>query len=289
MISQSKRRQLAVFFTVAGIVAAVIWIFALRADTSGASISFLNVGQGDAALIQMDGNIEILIDGGPDASVVRELGARMHPADRTVDIIILTHPESDHMTGLIDVVEHYSVGAVVMTGVLYDTALYKTFLRAVEERGIPVVIAQKGMKIKTHAGELSFLTPQAPLFGLKLEHTNNTSIVAEFHYGETSVLFSGDIDTIIENQLMEKGALSDIDILKVAHHGSKTASSETFLTTVRPEIAVISVGESNRYQHPHSETLDRLSNAGAEILRTDNEETIRFSIDKHNFHRIQKD
>lgn len=237
-------------------------------------VVFFDVGQGDAIFIETPKNQQILIDGGPSSAVLEKLAKEMPFWDRTIDLIVLTHPEQDHITGLLDVLKRYQIKNILWTGVVRDTAEYKEWVDLIKKEKANIIIAKSGEKISFFE-KLSFLVlnPFDDWRGKELKDSNPTSIVLKLAFGETSFLFTGDITKSIEKELVlgpaEHKAQLDSDVLKVGHHGSKTSSSDDFIKQVSPEIAVIPAGKNNSYGHPHQQTLDTLAKYGIKIFRTD--------------------
>jgi competence protein ComEC len=237
-------------------------------------VNFFDVGQGDSIFIQTPQNHQILIDGGPNGKVIlNKLSKAMPQWDRTIDLIILTHPEHDHIAGLIEVLKSYKVGNIMWTGVKRDTQEYKEWQRLIQEEGANIIIAQTGQKIFSNSNkgsyEIEILYPFENLENQEVKSVNNTSIIARLTYGENSFLFTGDAFKSIENELVTKEVYLDSDVLKVGHHGSKTSTAQEFIEKVSPEIAVIQCGRDNRYGHPYPETLATLEKFDINILRTD--------------------
>jgi len=236
----------------------------------GLEVTFFDVGQGDAIFIKAPSGHQILIDGGPDDTILEKLGREMPFWDRTIDLIILTHPEEDHISGLVEVLKRYKVENILWTGVLQDTAEYQKWQKLIKEENAQIYIARSGQQIKLTKNDIvnfTILYPFESLERQKFKNTNNTSIVAHLVFGETSFLFTGDIYKSIERELLGLAEQLDSDVLKVAHHSSKTSSAKEFIEVVSPEVAVISCGKDNPYGHPHPETLDNLG--GIRIFRTD--------------------
>lgn len=251
-------------------------------------VNFFDVGQGEAIFIETPSRHQILIDGGPSSVILEKLAESLPFWDRTIDLIILTHPEHDHLAGLIEVLKRYKVENILWTGVVRDTAEYKEWQRLIrderEKEGAQIKIAQSGQLIdfgNQSNRYMEVLYPFENLEGQEFKNSNNTSIVAKLIFGTpsthhppasralTSFLFTGDAYKSVEKKLMDKKIDLASDVLKVGHHGSKTSNSEAFIKYVSPEIAVISVGKDNPYHHPHQETLDILEKYGIKILRTD--------------------
>ncbi len=235
-------------------------------------VTALDVGQGDAILIQTPQAQHILIDGGPDASVLAGLGRHLPFFVRTLDLIVVTHPHADHFAGLIDVLRRYRVERMLMTDVESDSKLYQQLVDEIERQHIAV--------LRPHLGERFYFSSARPDVGLtvlypfgefannKQTNLNNASIVLALH-DERDVLFAGDAEKEVEQRLLAAGLVWHADILKVGHHGSSTSSTQAFLDHVRPAIAAISVGAHNKYHHPSPDIVKRLEQAGAEVRRTD--------------------
>ena len=192
--------------------------------------------------------------------------------DRSIDLIISTHPEKDHFTGLIEVLKNYKIENILWTGIIRDSSQYKEWKKLIENENASIRIAKAGQKIKiTENIYLDILYPFKNISGQKIKDSNNTSIVSRLVFLDKSFLFTGDIYKSIENKLTN----IDSDVLKVAHHGSKTSTSEKFIKEVSPQIAIIQVGKNNQYKHPHEETLANLNKFDIKVLRTDNNGDIK--------------
>lgn len=232
-------------------------------------VVFLDIGQGDAIFIQTPQKHQVLIDGGPDAGIMEKLASVMPFYDRTIDLVILTHPDKDHISGLLEVLKQYEVENVLWTGILQDTERWQEWSKLIKEEGADIRIAQFGQRIVFSKGIfLDIIYPFENLSGREIERDNNTSVVSKLIAGDNSFLFTGDIEKKAEQELVDSNIGLDSDVLKVSHHGSKTSSSREFLETVKPEIAVIQVGKNN-YGHPAPEVLLNLQNFDIETLRTD--------------------
>ena len=250
-------------------------------------VSFLDIGQGDSIFIQTPQNHQILIDGGPSNKIIlKKLSQVMPQWDRTIDLIILTHPEHDHIAGLIEVLKSYKVENIMWTGIKRDTGEYIEWQRLIEKEGANIIIAQAGQKIFSNSAkgsyEIEILYPFESLENQEVKSVNNTSIIARLTSGENSFLFTGDAFKSIENKLIAKEVYLDSDVLKVGHHGSKTSTSQEFIEQVSPEIAVIQCGRNNRYGHPYPETLATLEKFDINILRTDIDGDIKITSNGKN-------
>jgi len=228
------------------------------AKPSFLEVNFFDVGQGDAIFIVTPAGHQILIDGGPSSVILEKLGNEMPFFDKSIDLIILTHPDRDHLAGLIDVLRKYETDNILWTGVIKDTSEYREWLDLIKEEEAQIYIAKSGQKIKSQKVQFDILFPFESLRDQECKNVNDTSIVARLNFNENYFLLTGDISKSIERELAEKEIDIEADVLKIAHHGSKTASSLEFLKKVSPRVAVISVGENN-YGHPHPEVLEKLN------------------------------
>lgn len=240
-------------------------------------IYFLNVDQGDSILIKTPLNQRILVDGGPKAFVLEELGKVLPFFDREIDLMVLTHPHADHIEGLVEVLKRYEVKRVLMTGVNFFDDTYKEFLKEVYARDIPVFIAERDMDFVFGDVFIDVLYPFESIAGDNYDNLNNSSIGLVVVYKDRKILLLGDLEKEVEQELLKTFLPNDVDIYKASHHGSKTASSIEFLDRISPEIVVIQVGKSNRFKHPHPETIRNFYRSDVEkIYRTDTEGTIEF-------------
>jgi len=244
-------------------------------------VIFLDVGQGDSILIQK-GTKQILIDGGPSGKTeLAELGKYLPYFDREIDVVIATHPDRDHIGGLVDVARNFKIGKVLATGAEKNTAVFKEWKDIREYDRIETLDATRGDEISLGDSKLKIIFPGEPVDAAAGD-ANNQSIVARLDYGASSFLFTGDIEAPAEKEILSGGENIDVDFLKVAHHGSKYSSSEAFLDAASPSDAIISVGAKNSYGHPHEETLDKLSSRNTNILRTDEAGDIIFECKAQN-------
>lgn len=245
-------------------------------------VNFFDIGQGDAIFIETPKRYQILIDGGPDSSILEKLGKEMPFWDRTIDLVVLTHPEHDHISGLIEVLKRYKVDFILWTGILRNTGEYEEWKRLIEEEIVQVKIAKTDQKIFFPETFLDVLYPFEDLEGKDFKNTNNTSIVIRLVFNNHSFIFTGDLYKSAERKLIDRGLYLDSNVLKVGHHGSKTSSCEEFLEKVKPEIAVISAGKENPYNHPHPEVLEVLDKYDITVLRTDIDGDIKIISDGEN-------
>jgi competence protein ComEC len=242
-------------------------------------VSFFNVGQGDAIFVEVPGGRQILIDGGPDNSILGKLKKEMPLFDNTIDLIILTHADADHISGLLDVLKRYRVKNILWTGAeknnSWELAEWKDLLN---KEGAQIKIAQSGQRIFLSNDQKIFfdvIYPFESLEGRVFDGLNDTSIVGRLVFGENSFLFTGDGGEDVEREIVLKNNINS-DILKVAHHGSKYSTPEDFLQAVSPGLAIISVGENN-YGHPSKEVLARLAKFAIETLITQEKGDIKIT------------
>ena len=285
MSMENIKKHVALYFV--GILFAAnffIW-YAVSAEERGIlTVAFLDVGQGDAIFIESPTGKQILLDGGPDGSVLSGIGALLPFYDRSIDMLIVSNPDKDHFAGFIDVLKNYQVGNIMEPGTIPNTEIYKIFKEFVREEGATSVLARRGMNIDLGGGVyLQILFPDRDVSGLS---TNDGSIIAKLIYGDISFLLPGDTTQNIEKYLVGlDGSNLDVDVLKLAHHGSKTSSSEPLLAVTTSEYAVISAGVKNRYGHPHREVLERLAKYNIPALGTYKEGTIIFESDGEQLRR----
>lgn len=258
-----------------------VWWAVVSATAGELTVAFLDIGQGDAIYIESPAGNQVLIDGGPGKSVLRELGEVMPFFDRSLDLVILTHADSDHVGGLPLVFERYQVSALAESGVGSDNNFYDALLVAATAEPAQKILAARGTQIDLGGGALlEIIFPDQPVSGAD---PNNASVVAKLIYGQTSFLLTGDAPEAIERYLVKTvGADLDVDVLKAGHHGSDTSTSLELLKATTPEYVVFSVGAENRYGHPKAAVLERTQNVGAQIMRTDERGTIIFKTDGAN-------
>jgi competence protein ComEC len=237
-------------------------------------LTALDVGQGDAILVEAPDGATMLVDGGPDPErTLRRLGANLPFHARRIDVLLLSHPHQDHVAGLVDVLDRFRVGVLVHADIPFENAAYDRLLADAADAGIPVVVARAGQHLALgQLATLEILSPteaeaRAPLPDGDI---NNGSVVAVLRHAGFSVLLTGDAEEPIEAALVARGALGPVDVLKVGHHGSHSSTTLPLLDATRPSVAVISSGEGNRYGHPAPATLDHLAaQPGLVVLRTD--------------------
>lgn len=246
------------------------------AHSQNLKVIFFDVGQGDAILISQGQN-QVLIDGGKDGKIILEkLGRHIPFWDRTIEAVIATHPDQDHIGGLIGVAKNYKIETVLETNAKSDSQTYKTWEELIESKDIQKIEALKNAAIKFPSGaQVQILHPLFPVSGAG-SNSNDWSVVAKLTFGKNKFLFTGDLPAEKEAELANSKSDVSADVLKVAHHGSKYATSEEFLDAVSPKEAIISVGKNNSYGHPAPEIIERLLKSGIRIWRTNEMGDIKY-------------
>ena len=242
------------------------------------TVSFLDVGQGDSILVTTPDGFEMLVDGGRDASVLRELSARRSFFDKEIDVMVATHPDLDHIGGLVDVLQRYSVGTILMIDNKGESDAAEAFSVAAPVEGAEIILADAGQTISL--GEFVTLQIFAPTGDESKLESNTASIVLRVVYGSTSFMLTGDAPQEIENYLVKTyGTQLDSDVLKLGHHGSKTSTSDAWLDVVTPQYAVVSASLDNRYGHPHQDVMARVFKRNIQTSHTGTDGTVTFQSD----------
>ncbi len=274
-------RRLSRLFFIASLTFCCVFIWKLNIAEGEKTllVAFLDVGQGDSIFIEAPNGNQMLIDGGSNGKILERLNEEMGFSDRTIDVVLATHPDKDHIGGLVDVLERYEVGTFVENGAKNDTAVYRRLESRVREIAVDREIARRGMVFDLGDGVRFFtLYPFGDVSGFK--ETNDGSIVGILQYGNTRFVLTGDASKKVEYQILSKDEdILKSDVLKAGHHGSRTSSSPEFIKSISPEYVVISAGENNSYGHPHKEVVSTFEEANVKIKRTDQAGTVRFISD----------
>lgn len=232
-------------------------------------VVFLNVGQGDAIWIQAPNGKEVLIDAGPNQTTLAELSKVKSFFDRTIDFIMITHSDKDHIGGFPEIFERYKIGHVIESEISSPTIIDKTVTSSIEQERATKIIARAGERIvldPKNGVVIDVLFPDQKTSGWE---TNEASLIVKVTHGSNSFLLTGDAPSEVEDFLVQiYGSQLQSDVLKLGHHGSKTSTSDAFITTVQPETVIVSAGLGNRYGHPHPEVIERAENANVQVLET---------------------
>lgn len=273
---KSKKQYIATVFAaiiilIAGVIYAIDTLsnpqqnIPASGDTVILSVQFIDVGQADSTLITLSTGETMLIDAGEATEatpIFEELDERNID---DIDILVATHPHSDHIGGMRSIVERYDIGRVLIPNMSSDSKTYTNMINSLNSKDITIDEAYAGYSFFLGSAQCIVVSPNAE----DDKDANNESIVIYLDYGDTDFLFTGDMEEWAEDRVLDAHYYIDADVLKVAHHGSSTGSCEAFLAAVSPDYAVISCGLNNSYGHPHTDTLDRLYEIGARIYRTD--------------------
>ena len=241
---------------------------------SNVKVHFINVGQGDATLIQTP-NENILIDAGGKGKGKTVVNYLKKNNVKSLTAVVSTHPDADHVGGLAYVISNMKVSKVYAPNVSHTTKAYKDFLLAVKKKKLKITTAKQGVKIPTRSNDIK-MTFIAPVKTYSKSDLNNWSAVLSLKHKKKSFLFTGDAEDRSEKDMLSKKLITKVDVLKVAHHGSKYSTSSNFLAKAKPTYAVISAGK-NSYGHPTSETLNRLKKVKSKVYRTDKSGNIIFT------------
>jgi competence protein ComEC len=248
----------------------------VESTSSKLKVHFIDVGQGDSILVQFHNNQTMLIDAGTSSASSTVVSYLKQQGVNTIDYLVATHPHEDHIGGMIAVVNEFDINKVYMPKAVHTTQTYEDLLLAIQSKGLTITPARAGLNIIEQGSlKVNFIAP----CGTNYDNVNNYSAVVKIQYGSTSFLLTGDAEDLSEGEMLASGANLQADVLKVGHHGSSSSTTPSFLKAVSPKYAVISCGAGNQYGHPHQVTLDKLTNAGAEIYRTDIHGTIIFVSD----------
>lgn len=273
-MARFRRLSLAVAFVAP--CAAALAFAAVREDGL-LHVHFLDVGQGDAIYVRAPNGRDMLIDAGIGSGVLRRLAEAMPFYDRSIDVVLATHPDADHIGGIPHVLSRYRVGRFVESGVESKNAVDDEIHRLLREKGVERVLARRGMVIDMGSGAyFQALFPEGDPAGME---TNDASIVGVLRYGDTAFVLTGDSPSSVERMLVAASSTLRADVLKAGHHGSKTSSSEGFVRAVAPRWAVISSGCDNRYGHPHKDVINTFERLAVEVVGTCGRGTIRFESD----------
>ncbi|NFO40760.1 MBL fold metallo-hydrolase [Clostridium botulinum] len=238
-------------------------------------IHYINVGQGDSELIQVDGK-NILIDAGCNDN--KALNYLKSQGITKLDYVLATHPHEDHIGGMTSVINNFEIGEFYAPKITHTTRTFENMIKALQNKGIKLTAPNVGDTLTIGNATIQFLAPNSS----KYQDLNNYSIACKLKYGNTSYVFMGDAEALSEGEILAKQLDISADVLKLGHHGSHSSTSKAFLDKVNPKYAIVSCGKGNDYGHPHQETIDKINKKGIEILRTDVSGTIISTSDGNN-------
>lgn len=239
-------------------------VFADTASSNKLIVNYIDVGQGDSELIECNGQFMLVDAGERDKGTVVVNYLKSRGVEK-LDYVIATHPHSDHIGGMSEVLNNFPVDSIIMPKVNNTTATYTNMLKVIQQKGIKAIEPKIGNSYKLGDSTFTIVGPKK----YDTKNMNNDSVAFRLVYGNNSFIFCGDAETAEESDIVASGHTLKSDVYKVSHHGSTTSSSSAFLNMVQPKYAIIEVGEGNSYGHPKEKTLDALSKIGATVYRTD--------------------
>lgn len=260
---------------------AIVIIVLLAAATyslqsSPLNVIFFDVGQGDAILINGPDNFQILIDGGSDDTLAKKIGKYLPANDRTIEVILLSHPDSDHLTGLIEIVRRYNVRYVIQTSFISENALTLEWRAVINEKKAAIIDATINTVIKLpDQASIDILSPRK---GGVYRDANAKSIICIYNYADKKILFLGDATPEAQAAALTSRTIKDIDIVKISHHGSEKSYNDELIKAAKPAESVIQVGAGNRFGHPSPSVINQLKNNNIAIHRTDLEGDIIYPL-----------
>lgn len=270
MLKKVEKKYIVFFALVIIVIGILCWAVYINRKPYQMTVAFLDVGQGDSIYIEAPNGAQMLVDGGRSSRVLSELSKVMPFGDKSIDVVIGTHPDADHIGGLVNVLDNYSVATMIESGGKSESKIYQSLQNKITTEKIPHILGRAGMRIMLDAKSgvyFDILYPDIP----DVSHmgTNDGSIVGKLTYGATSVMLTGDSPISKELYLVNKNPqVLNVDILKLGHHGSRTSSALSYLEATTPSLAIISAGKDNSYGHPHKEVLSNLSSLGILYLAT---------------------
>lgn len=233
---------------------------AVYASQTGLYIRVCQTGQGDASILRTPSGKVIVIDGGPNVDVLTDLSEVLPWFKRSIDLLVLTHPDADHITAVPSILRRYRVQAVLMTGIEHTSGRHDELVALLKQHNVPIITPRPNQVLDFGDGVVvRTLWPTTEYFGTKPDDANHTSVVLRTEFNNQSMLFTGDIDAAAEAAIVASGQSLESNYLKVAHHGSTTSSSTGFLLAVNPAMAIVSVGKHNKFNHPDPQIIERFA------------------------------
>ncbi|MFA5791946.1 MAG: ComEC/Rec2 family competence protein [Candidatus Paceibacterota bacterium] len=269
MSHQSKKYYLLILTFLLFFINIFLFYQDWKSSHRGLIFAMLDVGQGDALFIESPTGKQIMFDGGPIRKVLGPLQKTMSSFDKSIDMLVITNPDADHIGGFLDILKNYKVNYILESGTLTDSKIYQNLKEEIKKQNIRTMLARAGMRLDIGGGV--FIDILFPDRDVSEWATNDGSVVARLSYGKTSIMLTGDATNKTEKIILGENSIDVLKstILKVGHHGSRTSTSKEFVKAVMPVYAFISDGKDNKYGHPHQDTLDTLNNLGVKIFRTD--------------------
>lgn len=283
MLGSGKRYPLVVLMILFFVLDVFLFHLDLRDSRGVLTLAIFDVGQGDAIFIESPTGTQVMLDAGPARKILGPFSKMISPFDRTIDAIVITNPDADHIGGFTDILKNYEIGAVIEPGTLNDSKTFQNIKSEIKNKNIPNILARRGTRL--HIGGGAFIDILFPDRDVSAWATNDGSVVARLSCGDFSVMLTGDATTETEKIILRENTDNQLKstVLKVGHHGSRSSSSSSFVDAVGPSYSVISVGEDNKYGHPHKDVLGLLEDKNIEILRTDVLGTIVFESNGESF------
>lgn len=273
---EKRKRKLSLGFLF--LIVILVWAGVFQAPEDQLHIWVFDVGQGDSILIRTPGNHKILIDGGPDDRVLSRLGEHLPFWEKTIDLVVISHPDADHITGLTGVLKNYRVRKILASECSCGSRICGELEDLILEKNISRWAARSGGKVSFGNSTMAiFWPPENCHLG-----TNDCSAILLFDFTDFEALFPGDVEESGQRGVISQSVVPSAEVLKVPHHGADSLW-EPFLKSVGPKLSVISVGKNNSYGHPAEATLEKLKNIGSEILRTDRDGTVEIISDGENW------
>lgn len=283
-MTTKKIKKIIIIFAFIAIIFYLLKIYYKEKKDPDLSISFIDSGQADAILIKTPYKQNIIIDFGSNKGL-KDLSKRIPWWDKNIDLIIITHPHDDHILGIPSILNKYKVDNIMYTGVLHYSPAYSELLELIKQKNIPLIIPKENQIIGF--GDNCFMKiifPWESFQGKEVGNINNSSIVSQLDCSNFKFLFTGDAEIEVEDEILEKDIDIKSDVLKAGHHGSITSSQEEFLEKVNPQIAIIMVGEGNKFNHPNLRTIKKMEKLNIKSFRTDWHGTIDIISDGKNLH-----
>jgi len=275
-----KKYAPTIFIVLLYFSAIVIWCFVYLQENRNDDLKvvFLDVGQGDSIYIEAPNGKQMLLDAGSNSAILSQLSKVMPFGDKSIDVVIITNPDTDHMGGVVDILQNYKVDMILESGTHSDTVTYRTLSQLIAQNKIQKKFARKGMRLVLDNKQNIYFDILFPDRDVSTWERNDGSVVGKLVYGTSSFMLMGDATKYTELLIAynENPQTLNSQVLKLGHHGSHTSSSLLWLEKVKPEIAIVSAGLNNRYGHPHKDVIQRLSDLGIAVFGTYEKGAIMF-------------